>query len=156
MADEAKPDKPVIAITSLDAFAPGDVDVTLEFEDHIETVPMRALSYAKFQSIGREVKNPLPPITGAGKTGPIFDYKDADYLIAMQEAEITRSCKRLLASLRLDVPGKTDDEKIAYLQGLDVNRMALLMNVVSQLVTEGKAHVEARAATFHGGRKTRQ
>lgn len=151
MADEAKsekPELPVIAITSLDTFAPGDVDVVLEFEDHIETVPMRTLSYAEFQRIGREVPNPKPPITGGGRNGPIFDYKDDAYVLAMQDAEITRNYKRLLASLRLKVPGDTDEEKIAYLKTLDVNRMANLIGAVSQMVTEGKVRVEAKVGTF--------
>jgi hypothetical protein len=157
VSDETKPEKPVIAITDLGSFAPGDVDVTLEFDDHSESVPMRALSYAEFQRLGWLVPNPKPPISGVdGNRRPVFDFQDATYQRQAQEADNERAYRRLLASLRLNVPGNDDDEKIAYLKSLDANRMALLLNVVGQLVTEGKAHVEAKAAGFQRGRKTRQ
>lgn len=141
-------EKPVVRIASLSAFAPVEVEVRLEFEDRVELVPMRTLSYAEFQRLGWEVPNPVPPVTGAGRNGPITDPNDAGYRRALLEAEMKRAHKRLLASLLLEVPGATEDEKIAYLQTLDANRLRLLVSIVGQLVTEGTAHIEAKAAAF--------
>lgn len=153
MADN---DKPIVRVTSLADFEPADVDVVLEFEDHKELVPMRQLSYAEFQRLGWEVPNPKPPISGVDKQArPVFDYTDATYLRQVQDAETQRSYKRLLASLRIDVPGADEAAKIDYLQSRDANRMRLLLSVVGQLVTEGAASVEAKAATFWDGRAAR-
>lgn len=152
MADE-QPEKTIQRITSLTQFAPADIDVQLEFEDHIEVLPMRALSYAEYQRLGWDVPNPVPPPSGIdGNKRPIFNYSDPTYQRQMQEADTLRGCKRLLASLRLDVPGDDEAAKIAYLQGLDANRLRLLIGVVGQLVMHGEARIEAKAATFHGKR----
>lgn len=149
MPEEAKPEKPIVSITSLEEFSPANVTVTLEFDDHIEEIPMRALSYAEFQKLGWLVPNPTPPISGVdGNKRPVFDYNNPTYQQQMREAETLRSYKRLLASLRLDVPGADEDAKIAYLQSRDANRMRMLLGIVGQLVTDGEAHIEAQAATF--------
>lgn len=146
-------DKPIISITSLDDFSPADVDVRLEFEDHVELVPMKQLSYAAFQKLGWEVPNPVPPMSGVDKNArPVFDYNNPTYQQAVRDAETQRSYKRLLASLRLDVPGADEAEKIAFLQNLDANRMRMLLSAVGQLITEGAATVEAKTATFQRGR----
>lgn len=144
--------KPVMHVNSLASFETADVEARLEFADRVELVPMRTLSYGEFQRIGWQVRNPTPPISGVdGSRRPVFDYNDATYQQQMQEAERQRALRRLLAALNVEVPGATDDEKIAYLQGLDANYLRLLISVVGQLVTEGEARIEAKAAAFQQG-----
>lgn len=149
MTDTAKPDLPIVRISAFDAFAPEDVDVRLVFDDHVEVVPMRTISYAEFQQLGQEVTMPTPPVIGAGKTGPVLDFHNADYLRAVQDANRLINFKRLLRMLRFDVPGKDETEQIAALQHLDTNRLRMLMQAVVQLAASGEVRVEAKSATFH-------
>lgn len=150
-AVNAAPDKKTVRLTSFDAFMPEDIDVRLEFDDHIEIVPMRTLSYGEFQRIGRDVPIPTPPIMGAGKNGPIYDYNDAGYRQQVQDAEMQRTLRRLLASLRVPVPGGTVVEQVAVLQNSDANRLRMLISAMVQLAAGGEASVESRAATFQQG-----
>lgn len=145
-------EKPVVRISNLDAMLPAEFTAVLETEDQRFEVPMRGVSFAEYQAIGWSVPDPTPPITSAGKNGPIFDYNDAGYKRAMQQAETKRMHLRLLAALALPVPGDTDDEKIAFLQSLDANYVRMLTVALVQMVTDGKASLEAKSATFQRGR----
>lgn len=147
---ELKQDKPVVRITSFDVFQPEEVDVRLEFDDHVEVVPMRTISYLDFQRLGDDVPNPVPPITHADRNGPVYDYNDKAYQRALQDAHRLRACKRLLAMLRVDVPGGTEDERVDALLRMDANRLRMLINAVTALAANGEAVVEAKAATFRG------
>lgn len=143
-----KNDKPVVRIASFDVLKPEDIDVQLVFDDHVEVVPLRTLSYAEFQRLGQEVPNPVPPVMSADRSGPILDYNDKTYRQAVYDANLLRAYKRLLAMLLIPVPGKTEAEKIATLESMDANRLRMLIDAVTQLAAGGEAVVESRAATF--------
>lgn len=145
MFDE-KQDKPITRVTDLAALATETVDVTLEFEDHIEVVPMKTLSYAEWQRIGWSVPNPIPPVSGVDSSKrPIFDLYSPQYIEASQRAELERAYKRLLASMALPVPGADEAEQIDYLKRLDANRVRMLISAVNELAAGGRSHVSAKA-----------
>lgn len=138
--------KPVKRIDSLSALQPETVDVTMEFEDHIEVMPMKTLSYAEWQRIGWSVPNPVPPISGVdGNKRPIVNYDDPQFRIQVQQAELERAYRRVLASMVLSVPGGTEAEQLDYLKALDANRIRMLINAVSELAAGGGARISAKA-----------
>lgn len=138
--------KPVKRIDSLSALQPETVDVTMEFEDHIEVMPLKTLSYAEWQRIGWSVPNPTPPISGVdGNKRPIVNYDDPQFRIQVQQAELERAYRRVLASMVLPVPGNTEAEQLDYLKALDANRIRMLINAVSELAAGGGARIGAKA-----------
>lgn len=138
------------AITTLADLQPRLVDVQIELDDEIVVIPCKTLSYAEFQRLGYEVVDPSPPVSGAGPKGPIYNYNDAAYLQARQQANDARLYRRLLAFVQIDVPGATVEEQIdALTNTLEVAVVRALVQVMSNMVTGGEARIADRAATFH-------
>lgn len=148
------PTKATRTITDLADLRPAVVTVRLVIDDDTDViVSMRTLSFGDWQQIGNSVVDPLPPVRGAKPDGSkIYDYSDSDYLRALEAARELRSCRRLLRALVLPVPGRDEAEQIDYLKGLDNALFNGLVQSLSLLGAGRKATVEARAASFLGGR----
>jgi len=132
-----------------------DVDVIIELPGGDEVlIPMRSLSYHRYNAIRWSVPDPAPPVNGVDKNGrPVFDYHDATHLKRVADAGLERTYRLLLASLKLDIPGESDEEKLQYLRDeMDGAIVRQLMNVMEQIATKGSARIAARAGAFPGGR----
>lgn len=146
MADE----KQRVAITALAQLAPFMITVEIDMpDDTIAVVPMRELTSAEWTRVGMEVLDPAPPISGATKTGPIYDYNDPTYQQRRNEAATERSYRRLLASLTIEIDGDTVEAKIESLKntlGYSVTRQ--LFAILNQLASESEARITDRARSF--------
>lgn len=142
----------ILDLKSFDELAPTNVNVIVTLPEGREVrVPLRTLTYWEIFQIEAKVPPPVPPVSHATKEGPVFDYKAPAYLQALQLADIERSYRRVLAALRIDVPGATEDEKLATLKArLDAGVMRQLNQVLMSSAMTGEARIEARAATFPG------
>ena len=147
-------DKRQIQITDLKALQPTTVDVTVEVDDDtILVVPMRTLSFARWQAIGYSVPDPLPPILNAKADGTVtYDWNNADYRRALNDASNQRALRRLVEMIAIDIPGDNEAAKVAYLEGLDNGVLAALVGAMGRLAQGGKHELKARAATFHPDR----
>lgn len=142
-----------IKVTDLLQLAPDEVDVRIVVDDHEErVVPMRTLSWAQWEQIGESVPHPIPEPNGVTASGKLtYDYSHPDYLQRVAQANNERAYRRLLAMLRLEVPGSTDAEKVAFLKALDSNFINQLMTAANQLASGGRASIDARAGAFQRG-----
>lgn len=133
---------------------PADVNVIVTLADGEEVLfEMRTLSYLQYNQIRWSVADPAPPASGVDKQGrPVFNYNDPGYLRARLEAETTRQYKVLLASLKLDIPGDTEADKLTYLQTkLDTAIGQQLMVLAIRLANQGDARIATRAESFPNG-----
>lgn len=151
MAKKSDGEKKRISITSLDDLQPRDVDVEIERGNEVLVIPCRTLTYGEFQRLGYAVIDPAPPVaTWNSKGAASYNYNDPQYLTAKQQAADERLYLRLLAFLKIDVPGDTPQEKIDNLQNtLEVDVVRALTKVMLDMVSGGEARVTDRATTFH-------
>lgn len=142
-----------MASISFDDLRPIDIVVELTHGDRDIEIPLRSLTYSQWNAIGLSVPAPTPPVQGVDKNGrPLFDYNNPAYLIQLEQAGEERVYRRLLASLRIDIPGATEDEKVhALREGLDTNIVRQLNEVIGQFALKGEARIKHRAETFLEG-----
>lgn len=146
---EANEPKPIKRLTSLVEFVPEDVDVQIEYPDHIELIPMRTISYMRLLEINQSVPDPVPPIGGVdGNKRPVVDYNNPGYQRAVNDAYIERMMRLIVEMVRLPIPGESEAEKVGYLRGLDTVMVGGLMAAVNQLTKQGEAQLISRAAGF--------
>lgn len=139
-------------ITSFADFEPQDVDVQINLPDERQLiVPMRIPSYAELMEVNRAVADPKPPISGIDPTTkrPLVDYNDPGYQRSVQDAYTERMFRLIAQSVRIDLPGDSQAEKVAYLRGLDPSLIGGLMAAMNQLTKQGEAQLLARAGGFH-------
>jgi hypothetical protein len=138
-------------ITALSDLAPIDIIVEIDRPGgEIIAVPLRTLTYSDWLRLGLEIPNPTPPISGVDKSGqPIFDTRNLDYLRQLEDANIKRGLRRLLAALQIDVPGDTVGDQLAALEAtLDSGVGRQLLGVLAQIAAKGEARIAHRAGTF--------
>lgn len=107
--------------TSLDDIADVTVTINLTRPDGREVaVQLRALSEGEIWQIRKDVKWPKPPLKDLRKVGgeivQEFDYLNDDYLQATRAADRDLMRRILVASLVLEIPGDTVEEKCAALE----------------------------------------
>ncbi len=140
-----------IQATRLEDLQPLRVEVEIEQPGgDVLVVPLRLLTYARWNRIGREVKTPSPPMTGVDPTTkrPLYDTNNPDYLSAVAEAGEERNYRRLLAALDLPIEGATVDAQIASLREMvDAGVMRQLLDFLGRAVVEGEAAISGRQ--FH-------
>ena len=143
------PEKPVVQIVGFGDLPDRDITVFVEMADNQLAFPCRTLTYKRFNELGRLIPDPEPPFD-AGPKGRIYHLQDPAYLAKFPEVADKRMYYRLAEFLRLPIPGETMAEKAAYLsENLEYTIVKALIEAMQQNMLEGKAHVEARAATFH-------
>lgn len=144
----------ILDLTSFEELAPMNVNVIVTLPEGREVrIPLRTLTYWEIFQIEAKVPPPTPPVSHATKDGPVFNFKDPGYLQALQLADIERSYRRVLAALRIEVPGASEEEKLHALKTrLDAGVMRQLNQVLMGSAMSGEARIEARAATFQPNR----
>lgn len=112
--------EPMLA-TTLDDIA--DVVVTINLtrpDSRAVAVQLRALSEGEIWQIRRGVKWPKPPVKDFKKVGgdviTEYDYFNDDFQEATRAADRDLMRRILVASLVLDIPGETVEEKCAALE----------------------------------------
>ncbi len=144
-----------IMVTSLSDLSVNE-SITIEIplpSGDLAVIPWRTLSIAEWDSIGQGVPDPTPPVVGGNKDGPIFNYRDADYLMHVREAMAERNYRRLAKSLRIDIPGETLTEQAnAVKNTMDAYVTAALIDFMTRIAKESEARISARAATFQSSK----
>lgn len=146
---ESPPGKPVVNIGSFGDLPDRDITIFIEMADTTLAFPCRTLTYKRFNELGRLIPDPEPPHM-AGPKGKIYDLQNPEYLAKFPEVAEKRMFYRLVEFLRLPTPGATLAEKADFLsENLEYTIVKALVEAMQQNMIEGKARVEARAATFH-------
>jgi hypothetical protein len=151
-AVEPEPTKE-IKITALGDLPSRDTEIRVEMDNHeVLVFPGRALTYKRWNEIGRLVSDPEPPTGGFDKQGrPIYNLNDPGYINQKQEAADKRMYYRLVEFLQMDIPGDSMDAKVEALSdAIEFRIMKALITGVSQEHFSGAGvSASARAATFH-------
>lgn len=134
--------------------APIRIIVEVEHGGEILEIPLKTLTYAEWNKLGTDIPTPTPPISGVDKQGrPIFNNSDPTYITQVEQVAEQRVYARLLASLDMEVPGNTQQEKLDALRNkVDVNVMRQLVETISSFALKGEARVKHRAETFQSER----
>jgi len=152
--DEQKPE-----IRRIDALSDFKADKNLIAE--VETVdgavyeiPIRKLSLDAWSQVGKEVPEPEAPQVGTKKDGTaIYNENDPAWLQAKEDAYNERLYRRILACLRIDIPGKTIEARVKSLRDeLPADVTQALGMFLMQIHNRWRRTVEARAETFHAVR----
>jgi hypothetical protein len=128
-----------IEINDLDQLSDVIVSVTIPLPNgQSGVVKLRALPASEVRDIRRKVKWPAAPISDYKKMGgqalPIYDYTDAAYKTASEDADQDLGRRMLLASLVLHIDGATVDEQCATLEKkLGQFAYIYLMNAVNRI-----------------------
>ena len=122
-------------------------------DGRIVRVKMRALSDGKAWEIGKSVKWPKPPVTDykkiEGEALPVYDYQNENYLNTRREADRDLTRRTLAASLVLDIPGETLEEKAQALEKkLGQWAFGYLLSIVNKLVEIDQEAIERVARSF--------
>jgi len=129
---------------------------TYEFEiespvGEVLFVEMRALSQAELLDIGRALP-PFPQATQVkeykkdenDQIKPVFDYEDPAYRKAIEERRRMEMKLAVLRSWVADLPGETEDEKLAELDNLAGWALSGLWQIVSMLITTSSEAIKHR------------
>ncbi len=135
---------------SLDDLAEVSVLVEIARPDKtIIRVPMRSLPESEVFALRQKINWPKPPEKEFTKKGPIYNYEDAGYLAALAESNRKQQYLVFLRSLKLEIPGATDDEKLAALENRLGNYAYLqLVRASNRLNVVTEEDFAALAATF--------
>jgi len=141
-------------ITSLQDFA-GDNDLIAEIltlDGVPYEIPIRKLPLDAWIAAGRDVQDPKPPEMGWKPDGSvILNYNDPAYLEAKEEAENERLYHRILACLRIEIPGKSKAAQVKALrETLRADVTQMLGSFILQLHNSWRRTVKSRAESFHG------
>lgn len=117
-------------------------------------VPLRSLPSEEMRKIRASIKWPEPPVTDFktidGKKGiPIYNYQDDGYKKATDDATHTLALRMILASLLIEIPGETEDEKFESLKSkLGQYALESLTTAISAINHLSEEAVAKRARSF--------
>jgi hypothetical protein len=111
--------EPITART-LDDLSEIEIYITITRPDGQKVdVPLRAMTGEEVWKIRRTITWPKPPIKDfqkiRGKVEPIYDEQNADYQAALEDANRLLSYRMMLGSLKIEIPGATEEERLANL-----------------------------------------
>ena len=138
------------AITSLTQLPSRDLPVTIEIEgqDEMIVIPCRALTFRRYQEIGRMVPDVAPP-TMAGKNGILYDWQNPEYKAKQEAVQEQRNMLRLAEFVQADIPGNTLQDKADYIANeLEMGVVYALKSAMDKTMQGGGASVSAREANF--------
>lgn len=138
------------AISSLTQLPSRDVPVRIEIEGQANPViiPCRALTFRRYQEIGRMVPDVAPP-SMAGKTGVMYDWQNPEYKAKQEAAQEQRNMLRLAEFIQADIPGNTLQDKADYIASeLEMGVVYALKSAMDKTIQGGGASVSAREANF--------
>lgn len=142
-------------VATLDDLKRMNIDVIVPIPGGDElVVQLKTLSRLKMIELVNTIALPEPPISGYDKHArPILNFQESNYLAAQNVAIYNRNVLLLVNMLRLDIPGETNEEKIAYVNDeFDGAILEKLFVFINGMFGEGKARLAGRVATFLGGR----
>jgi len=149
-----------LVATSLDDLADVEVIVTLQRPDGRPVdVRLRALTQSEMTAIRRQIKWPEPPVKDFRKVGdeviPLRNYEDPDYIKAVEDANNRLAGLIFVASLKLEVPGNTPEEKLEQVESrlgqwaaAQLLEATQKINIMSQEVIAGVARSFRSAGTY--------
>ena len=106
-----------VQVSSLDDLGGALITVPLRHPDgRALLIQMRELAEGEVWAIRRSNQWPKPPMVEMSKSGPVYDYSDAGYQASVEDTNRRFAQKMLLACLPFDVPGETEDDKLAAIQ----------------------------------------
>lgn len=138
------------AITSLTQLPSRDMPVRIEIEGQEDAIviPCRALTFRRYQEVGRLVADATPP-TMAGKNGVLYDWQNPDYRAKQEAIQEQRNMLRLAEFVRADIPGDTLEAKAEWMASeLEMGVVYALKAAMDKTLQGGGAAVNARAGTF--------
>ena len=138
------------AITSLLQLPGRDVPVTIEIEGQNDpiVIPCRALTFRRYQEVGRMVTDAAPP-TMAGKNGVIYDWQNPDYRARQEAVQEQRNLLRLAEFVRAEIPGDNLQAKADWMMdNLEMGVVYALKAAMDKTLQGGGAAVNARAGAF--------
>ena len=149
--DVETPAAPTIkTVASLTDLPSRSTTVNIAMEDGILSFPCKALTYARWNELGRMVTDPPPPIMGGDRSGPKFNLQDPTYIMQREEAGEKRLYYRLTEFLNISIPGETIQERAQALrETLEFGIVKALAQAMQQTALTGEVSVNARAETFH-------
>lgn len=138
-------------VASLDDLPSRDTTVNIAMDDGVLSFPCKALTYRRWQELGRMVADPAPPIMGSDKNArPIFNTHDPAWLAQRDDAAEKRMYYRLTEFLNITIPGGTIGERVQALEEkLEFGIVKALFQAMQQTALTGEVSVNARAETFH-------
>lgn len=114
-------------------------------------IPLRELTYHEWLQVELDEPMPAPPVI-AGKGGvKQYDRDNPDFRRKTGEVYERWTYRRLLAALKVDVPGETEAEKIAALADMPAPLLQAIVGQLAAMHMANKARVEDRAGSFHPG-----
>ena len=143
-----------IIIDNLDQLSDVVVEVTIKMPNGQDgIVQVKALSASTVRDIRRLVKWPAPPIKDYKKFGneatPIYDYNDAAYKAADEDADQELARRMLVASLVMTIPGETVDEQCKAIEDrLGQFAYMYLVNAVNRINTPQAEDIAAMMRSF--------
>ena len=143
-----------IEITNLEQLEDIIVAVTLPLLDGREAlVKIKPLSAGEMRAIRASVKRGKPPIKDYQKIGgeamPVYDYQDQAYRDAEEAADQELSSKMLVASLVMNIPGETTEEKCKAVETrLGRASFVYLIQAVNKINIPGAEDIEQVMLSF--------
>ena len=124
------------------------IAVTLPLPDGREAVVrLRPLTAKEIRNIRRSIEWPEPPVKdfkkdGGGSVEPVYNYRDKEYKRLTEEADALLVNRMLVASLQMNIPGETVEEKCAALDArLGQFAVTHLINVMNRINTPSAEEV---------------
>ena len=112
-------------------------------------IPVQTLNYDELLTVEAAAPMPTPGVSGVDKNGrPVIDNFSEAFKQKRADAIMRRRYLLLAYALGVDVPGDTDDEKIASLKKLDAPILNQLLAVVETMHYSHEAYLENRANSF--------
>lgn len=146
-------DSKAIKPFSLEGMQPDIVTLVLSTEYGASMqIPLRPLTYHRWEEVGGRVPEPKPPLTYVpGNDKPVPDRWNIDYqreLVAAHEKRMMLRLTDALTGAGVEIPGETLEDKAVVVGQWDAGRVAVLLNWLEKIATKGKVTVEALAADF--------
>lgn len=147
----AEAEKPVRTLTNLLDLPNRDVPVRIEMDSETLIIPCRAMTYKRYQELGRLIPDPEPPVL-AGKNGKMYDRENPEYLRRLTEVADERLFLRLAEFVQAEIPNTPQTDlkaRAAWIsEHMEMSIVRGLSSAMTMTVLGGEAHVEARAVSF--------
>lgn len=110
-------------------------------------IPIRELSYTDYIQVELDYPLPEPPKIGT-KDGPRYDRENPEYRGKVVARSNEWTLRRMARSLRITIPGDTEDERIAHLRTLPAQIVRTLGDQIELMHQRTVARIENRADGF--------
>lgn len=144
-----------VAITSFEQLKPEEVTVYIDMgdDDKEYVITLRAMSFARWESLAEGIPYPKPVIIGVdANKQPITDADSPEFRARVSAWNQEIALNRLIDVLpeEMAIPGETREEKRAYLRQLDRNFLQQLINAMVTIALGGRMRLEQASRSFPG------